>query len=268
MNRKALLATTGAAAVLAATTLSACASDDDTLVVGATPEPHAKILEYIQDNLADDAGLKLEVKEFTEYTQVNPATESGDLDANYFQTPQYLKDFNAKNHGDLVSVASVHVEPMAVYSKKVASLDDVPSGAQVSLPNDAANEARALELLDANGIIALSKNAGDLPTEDDITSNPRHLKFNPADAANLPRTLDDSELAIINGNYAVEAGLKPSKALAIEKARHNPYSNDLVVPKKHAKDAQVKKLERLLTSDKVRAYIKSHFKDGSVLPVF
>lgn len=259
----------GTAALLAVGTLSACgANDDDTLLVGATPAPHAQILEFVRDNLAADAGLDLEVKEFTEYTQINPAVESGDLDANYFQTPQYLEEFNKGNDADLVSVASIHAEPMGVYSSKITSIEDIPDGGQVSIPNDASNGARALKLLEAAKVITLSDKAGDLPTEDDVADNPKHLVFDAQDAANLPRALDDSDLAVINGNFAVEAGLSPADALAAEAAKDNPYANLLVVAGDKADDPQVKKLADLLTSPEVKKFIEDTFKDGSVVPVF
>ncbi|MFJ6213629.1 MetQ/NlpA family ABC transporter substrate-binding protein [Streptomyces sp. NPDC092296] len=258
--------------------LAACGSDssssdsatgtDKPLVVVASPTPHARILDYIKDHLAAKAGLKLQIKQVTDYVTPNTAVQDGSADANFFQHQPYLDDFNKQRGTDLVSVETVHLEPLGVYSKKVKQLTDLPDGATVAVPNDATNEARALKLLADNGLITLKDGAGTAATVHDVTGNPKHLKWKELEAAQLPRSLDDVGAAVINGNYALDAGLKPtSDALAVEKAIGNPYANVLVVKQGHQSDPRVQKLAELLHSDEVRSYIEDTFK-GSVIPAF
>ncbi|WP_194912796.1 MetQ/NlpA family ABC transporter substrate-binding protein [Catenulispora rubra] len=238
----------------------------DSITVAASPIPHAQILDYIRDNLAAKAGLKLTVKEFTDYVQPNLATQDGEVGANYFQHQPYLDDFNKNKGTDLVPVVGVHLEPLGLYSHKAKSLDQIKDGATVAVPNDATNEGRALKLLADNNLITLKPGAGATATEKDVASNPKHLKFKPLEAAELPRALDDVDAAVINGNYALQAKLTPSKdALALEKTAGNPYVNILVVKKGHENDPAVKKLATLLTSDQVKQYIEKTF-NGSVIP--
>ncbi|MEZ0089772.1 MetQ/NlpA family ABC transporter substrate-binding protein [Streptacidiphilus sp. EB129] len=258
-------------------TLAACGSSgsgssaaraDQPLVVVASPTPHAQILEYIEKNLAAKAGLKLDVKVVTDYVTPNTAVQDGSADANYFQHVPYLTDFN-KTHGtDLVSVETVHLEPLGLYSHKVKSAAALADGATVALPNDATNEGRALKLLADNGLITLRSGAGTSATPADVTANPRHLQWKELDAAQLPRSLDDVDAAVINGNYALDAGLKPAAdALLLEKAAGNPYANILAVKNGEQNDPRVLKLAALLHSPQVRQYIESTF-HGSVLPAF
>ncbi|MFE9441643.1 MetQ/NlpA family ABC transporter substrate-binding protein [Streptomyces sp. NPDC006602] len=266
-------------AVLAAGTLTlgltACGSDKDSasdtsgpLVVAASPTPHGEILTFVKDHLAKKAGLDLEVKEFTDYTTQNPATEDGSVDANYFQNKPYLDDYNKKNGTDIVPVVTVHLEPLGLYSHKVKSVDALKSGATVAVPNDTVNEARALKLLDANGIITLKAGAGNEATPSDIVKNPKNLTFKELEAAQTPRSLDDVDAAVINGNYAIEADLKPAKhALVLESAKNNPYGNFLAVKKGNEDDPRVKKLASLLTSTEVKKFIEDEYA-GSVLPSF
>ena len=238
----------------------------DAITVAASPVPHAQILDYIRDNLAAKAGLKLTVKEFTDYVQPNLATQDGEVGANFFQHQPYLDDFNKSKGTDLVPVVGVHLEPLGLYSNKAKSVDQLKDGATVALPNDATNEGRALKLLADNNVITLKDGVGAKATEKDVASNPKHLKFKPLEAAQLPRTLADVDAAVINGNYALEAKLTPSKdALVLEKTQGNPYVNILVVKKGHENDAAVKKLATLLTSDEVKKYIETTF-NGSVIP--
>lgn len=238
----------------------------DSITVAASPVPHAQILDYIRDNLAAKAGLKLTVKEFTDYVQPNLATQDGEVDANYFQHQPYLDDFNKSKGTDLVPVVGVHLEPLGLYSHKAKSLDQIKDGATIAVPNDATNEGRALKLLADNNLITLKPGAGTTATEKDVADNPKHLKFKPLEAAELPRALDDVDAAVINGNYALQAKLTPSKdALALEKTAGNPYVNILVVKKGHENDPAVKKLAALLTSDQVKQYIEKTF-NGSVIP--
>ena len=258
--------------------LTACGSSDsdsagssDTsgpLVVAASPVPHAEILNYVKDNLAKKAGLDLEVKEFTDYVTPNTATEDGSVDANYFQNQPYLDDFNKKNDTHIVPVVTVHLEPLGLYSHKVKSADALKSGATIAVPNDSVNEARALKLLDANGIITLKDGVGNEATPADITKNPKNLKFKELEAAQTPRSLDDVDAAVINGNYAIEADLKPADdALVLESATDNPYGNFLAVKDGNEDDPRVKKLAKLLTSAEVKKFIEDKYA-GSVIPSF
>ncbi|WP_324788673.1 MetQ/NlpA family ABC transporter substrate-binding protein [Streptomyces sp. H51] len=267
-------------AVLAAGALTfgitACGSDKGSassdgsgpLVVAASPTPHAEILTYVRDHLAKKAGLDLEVKEFTDYVTPNTATEDGDVDANYFQNQPYLDDFNKKNGTHIVPVVTVHLEPLGLYSHKVKSADALKSGATVAVPNDTVNEARALKLLAAGGLITLKDGVGNEATPSDITGNPKNLKFKELEAAQTPRSLDDVDTAVVNGNYAIEAGLKPSDdALVLESAKDNPYGNFLAVKKGNENDPRVPTLAKLLTSAEVKKFIEDKY-DGSVIASF
>lgn len=238
------------------------------LVVAASPTPHARILDYVRDHLAKSAGLDLQVKEFSDYVLPNTATEQGQVDANFFQHKPYLEDFNKKNGTHLVAVADVELEPLGLYSHKAASLSALKDGATIEVPNDTTNEARALDLLAANGLITLRDGAGQSATPADIATNPRHLKFKELEAAQLPRSLGDVDAGVINGNYALEGGLSPVKdALVTEKAAGNPYANILVVKQGQETDPRVVKLVRLLNSPQVEQFIKDTFK-GAVVPAF
>ncbi|MFD5626723.1 MULTISPECIES: MetQ/NlpA family ABC transporter substrate-binding protein [unclassified Streptomyces] len=255
--------------------LTACGSDKDSasdtsgpLVVAASPVPHAEILDYVKDNLAKKAGLDLEVKEFTDYVTPNTATEDGSVDANYFQNQPYLDDFNKKNGTHIVPVVTVHLEPLGLYSSKVKSADELKSGATIAVPNDSVNEARALKLLAANGIITLKDGVGNEATPSDITKNPKDLKFKELEAAQTPRSLEDVDAAVINGNYAIEADLSPAEdALVLESATDNPYGNFLAVKDGNEDDPRVKKLAKLLTSPEVKKFIEDKY-EGSVIPSF
>ncbi|MFF9062185.1 MetQ/NlpA family ABC transporter substrate-binding protein [Streptomyces sp. NPDC014882] len=258
--------------------LGACGSDKDSgsgsadtsgpLIVAASPVPHAEILTFVKDELAKDAGLDLEVKEFTDYVTPNTATEDGSVGANYFQNQPYLDDFNKKNGTHIVPVVTVHLEPLGLYSSKFKSVDDLKSGATVAVPNDTVNEARALKLLAANGLITLKDGAGNSATPADIAKNPKNLTFKELEAAQTPRSLDDVDAAVINGNYAIEADLKPSKdALVLESATDNPYGNFLAVKEGDEDDPRVRKLAKLLTSPEVKKFIEDTYA-GSVIASF
>jgi len=235
--------------------------------VGATPVPHAEILGFVKDSLANKANLAIEIVEFTDYVLPNTALDEGELDANYFQHLPYLEDFNAEHGTDLVPVVAVHIEPLGIYSSSITSLEDLEDGAIVGIPNDVTNGGRALKLLAANDLIALDE-AVDNPTVADVTENPLNLEFAELEAAQLPRSLEDTAISVINGNYALEAGLTPSDdALALESGEDNPYANYLVVAAGHEEDANVLALATLLTSDEVRAFIEETYQ-GSVIPAF
>lgn len=275
MRNTAKITTTVLAAGALTLGLAACGSDKDSasdgsgpLVVAASPTPHAEILDYVRDHLAKKAGLDLQVKEFTDYVTPDTAVQDGSVDANYFQTQPYLDDFNKKNGTDIVPVATVHLEPLGLYSHAVKKVADLKKGATVAVPNDTANEARALQLLDDNGIITLKAGAGDDATPADIAKNPRGLRFKELEAAQTPRSLDDVDAAVINGNYAIQAGLKPADdALVVESSKDNPYGNILAVKKGDESDPRVKKLVKLLHSDAVRKFIDDKY-DGSVVAAF
>ncbi|MER5771232.1 MetQ/NlpA family ABC transporter substrate-binding protein [Streptomyces sp. NPDC001985] len=254
--------------------LSACGSDsgsdskDSALIVAATSVPHAEILGYVKDNLAAKEDLKLEVKEFTEYVTPNTATQSGEVGANFFQHKPYLDDFNKKNGTTIVPVTTVHLEPLGLYSNKADKLADLKDGATVAVPNDTTNEARALKLLEENGLIELKAGAGNEATPKDIVKNPKKLTFKELEAAQVPRALDEVDAAVINGNYAVEAKLSPKKdSLVLESATDNPYGNFLAVKKGNEKDERVVKLGKLLNSPEVKKFIEDEY-DGSVIAAF
>lgn len=252
----------------ASTSAGAAADTSKPLVVGASPVPHAEILNYIAADLAPKAGLKLEVKEFTDYVVPNTALVDHQLDANYFQTPAYLKDQEQARGFKAVSIVGVHIEPLGLYSRKIKDVANIPQGAQVAIPNDPTNEARALRLLAANGLLTLKEGAGETATTRDIADNPKNLEFAEVEAAQTPRALDDADLAVINGNYALEAKLTPSTdALVLEAAENNPNANILVTLPEEENDPRVKKLAELLTSPEVKKFIDDKYQ-GAVLPAF
>ncbi|WP_328957623.1 MetQ/NlpA family ABC transporter substrate-binding protein [Kitasatospora purpeofusca] len=266
-----VLATAGIALSLAACGSNGDSSSSDAnapLTVVASPTPHGQILKYVKDNLADKAGLKLNVKEVTDYVTPNTAVQDGSADANYFQHVPYLEDFNKKRGTDIVSVEAVHLEPLGVYSKKVKAIAELPDGATIGLPNDATNEGRALKLLADNKLITLKDGAGTAATPADVTGNPKNFKWKELEAAQLPRSIADVDAAVINGNYALDSGLKPATdAIVLEKADGNPYANILAVKKGKENDPRVKKLAELLHSAEVKKFIDDTFQ-GSVIPAF
>ncbi|MFI7237913.1 MetQ/NlpA family ABC transporter substrate-binding protein [Streptomyces cyaneofuscatus] len=271
-----------ASAAALALGLSACGTDSDpasksesgakadtskALVVAASPTPHADILNFVKKNLAEKEGLKLEVKEFTDYVLPNTATQSGQVDANFFQHKPYLDDFNAKNKTTIVPVVNVHLEPLGLYSKKIKDLKDIKAGQTIAVPNDTTNGGRALQLLAENGLITLKDGVGTAAKLSDITDK-KGLEFKELEAATVPRALNDVDAAVINGNYALEAKLSPAKdSLALEKAEGNPYANFLAVKDGNEKDPRVEKLAKLLNSDEVKKFIEDTYK-GSIVPAF
>ena len=237
-----------------------------TLNVAASPTPHAEILLECVDILAEQ-GITLNVHEYGDYIVPNTAVEEGDEDANYFQHVPYLDNFNAENGTHLVSVAGVHVEPMGIYAGMTASLEDLADGATVAVPNDVTNEARALLLLEAQGLITLSEEAGLEATPKDIVENPKNLEFKELEAAMLPNVLTEVDIAVINVNYALQAGFNPVEdALAIENA-DSPYVNILVVKEGNEGNEAVAALIEALHSDAVRDFINEKYA-GAVVPAF
>lgn len=241
-----------------------------TITVAASPVPHAEILKVAADLLAEQ-GITLKVTEFTDYVQPNLVTESGEVDANYFQHTPYLDDFNAENDTHLVSVAAIHYEPLGLYPGKAASLDELADGAQIAVPNDTTNEARALQLLAAQGIITLKEGAGLTATKNDIAENPHNVEIVEMEAAQLPRTLEDVDFAVINGNYAAEAGFSSaSDALAIEDAASEAaqtYANVLVVKEGNEDDPAIQALVAALQSQEVKDFIDETY-GGAVVAIF
>lgn len=241
-----------------------------TLKVAASPTPHAEILNAAKDILAEQ-GIDLEVIEFAEYVQPNLVTESGEVDANYFQHKPYLDGFNVKQGTHLVSVGPVHYEPLGIYPGKSSDLENIADGATISIPSDTTNEARALQLLATQGLITVRDDAGLTATINDITENPHNIKFEEIEAAQLPRTVQDVDFAVINGNYALAAGFSvKNDALATEDASSEAaqtYANILAVKEGHENDPAIQALYAALTSDKVKDYINSTY-DGAVVPIF
>ncbi|MFJ3628370.1 MetQ/NlpA family ABC transporter substrate-binding protein [Streptomyces albidoflavus] len=272
--RKTLL-TAAAGALTLGLTLTACGSgsgpDDASgaegpLVVGATPTPAGEILEYVRKNLAKDAGLDLDIKEFTDYVLPNTALQEGTLDANLYQHKPYLDEFNQSKGTELVALDEIYLPPTGVYSEKVKDIADLRKGATVAVPNDVTNEGRALNLLAEEGLIELKKGAGADASPSDIAKNPKNITIKELDPAQLPRSLSDVDAAAINNNFALDAGLSPREdAILLEKAKDNPYNNVLAVKKGNENDPRVKKLAELLTSPEVKKFIEDTYK-GSVIP--
>ena len=250
-------------------TLDYTALAGTTIKVAASPTPHAEILAIAKDILAKK-DITLDIIEFTDYVQPNMVTESGEVDANYFQHQPYLDDFNAENGTHLVSVATIHYEPFGMYAGKTASIDALADGATIAVPNDGTNEGRALQLLAQEGLITLSDDAGLTATVLDIVDNPKNLDIKELEAAQVPRALDSVDMAIINGNYAIDAGLKVSDAVAVEAADSlaaDTYGNILCVKEGNEDNDAIKALVAALESEAVRDFINSTY-DGAVVPKF
>lgn len=240
-----------------------------TLKVGATPAPHAEILEVVKDILAEQ-GITLEIVQYNDYVQPNNAVEDGSLDANYFQHITYMNNFNAEHGTHLVSVAEVHYEPFGIYAGRVSSLSELPDGAVIGIPNDPTNGGRALLLLQEQGLITLPEDAGLEPTVLDIVDNPHNYQIEELEAAQLPRSLDSLDIAVINGNYAIDAGLDVADALAIESSEGTAgtaYVNVLAVKEGNENNEAIQALVKALCSDEVRAYMEETYQ-GAVVPVF
>ena len=251
--------------------LAACGKKDDakTIKVGATPAPHAEILEVIKDALAKE-GWTLEIVEFDDYVIPNTALEEGELDANYFQHITYMNDFNTKHGTHLASAAEIHYEPFGLYAGKCASLADLPDGAQIAVPNDATNEARALLLLQQEGLITLKEGVGINATKADVVENPKNIDIVEANAELIPNMLQDVDLAVINGNYAIDAGLKIADALAVEAAdgaAAQAYVNVLAVKEGNEDSEKIQALVNALMSEEVKAYIEATY-GGAVVAMF
>ncbi|MCI8837177.1 MAG: ABC transporter substrate-binding protein [Hungatella sp.] len=250
-------------------TAPAASGEVKKIIIGASPAPHAEILRAAGDVLAAK-GYELDIKEYVDYIQPNLALESGDLDANYFQHLPYLESFNEENGTKLVSAASIHYEPFGIYAGKTKSLEELADGATVAVPNDTSNEARALLLLEAQGLIKLKEGAGLTATKNDIVENPKNIKLYEVEAAQIPRSIDDVDVAVINGNYAIDAGFKVSDALAVEDSQSiaaTTYGNVIAVQEGRENEEAIKALIEALESDEVKAFIETTY-EGAVVPLY
>ena len=237
--------------------------------MGATPAPHAEVLEVVKDKLAEE-GYTLEIVEYNDYILPNRAVSEGEIDANYFQHISYLNNYNEDNETDLVSAGSIHYEPFALYPGKTASIDSLADGAKIAVPNDGTNEGRALKLLEAEGLIELDPDAGFLATKLDIVKNPKNLEIVEMEAAQLPRVLTDVDMAVINGNYAIDAGLNLSDAIAVEaddSEAAEAYANVVAVKKGNENSDKIKALVAALQSEEVRKFMEETY-GGAVVPLF
>ena len=245
-------------------------AEGTTISVAASPTPHAEILNGPVRELLEAEGYTLDVREFTDYVLPNTATEEGEVDANFFQHGPYLESFNEERGTHLVSVAAVHFEPFALYAGRTASLDDLAEGSIVAVPNDTTNEARALLLLQQEGLLTLAEDAGITATTRDIVDNPLNIEFKELEAAAIPTVLADVDIACINGNYALNADLSLDDALAVEaddSLAAQTYANVLVVREGNEGSAKIQALAAALTSDETRTFIEETYQ-GAVLPVF
>lgn len=270
MKKKILSIAIATTLILGLVTLTGCGgSKEDTkekkkIVVGASPEPHAEILEQVKPIL-EKQGYTLEIKEFTDYITPNTALQDGSIDANFYQHIPYLEQFNKEKKTDLTYTVKVHLEPMGVYSKNIKDLKELKDGATIAVPNDSTNESRALKLLEREGIIKLKE--GELISKLDITENPKNIKLEELDAAQLPRTLGDVDAAVINTNYAISANLNPTKdALAIE-SKDSPYANVIAVKTENKNAEYIKVLNEAINSEEIRKYIEEQYK-GAIVPAF
>ena len=242
----------------------ASGEEDKTIKVGASPAPHAEILEVAKP-LLEEKGYKLEVVEFDDYVLPNTSLSEGELDANFFQHIPYLEEMNKEKDLKLTYTAKVHIEPMGVYSEKFDRLDDLKDGAKISVPNDATNEARALELLAKNGVIEVADK--ELITAKDITKNPKNIEIVEVDAAQVPSTLQDVDFAVINTNFALNVNLNPTKDAIVIEVSDSPYANILACREDNKDSEKIKALTEALTSDEVKSFIEEKY-EGSIVPTF
>ena len=269
------------AAALSLTVFAGCQSSDqaaDTqepaqeakgkITVAASPVPHAEILSQVKETLAEQ-GYELEVVEFTDYVQPNLVVDAGDVDANFFQHKPYLDDFNAEKGTKLVPVASVHFEPLGIYAGKSTDLANIPDGAAIAVPNDTTNEARALLLLEANGLIKIKQGAGLSATKNDIAENPHNIEIVELEAAQVSRVIGEVDFVVLNGNYALDAGLSVLDAVAKEEQDSEAaqtYANILVVKEGSEEREDIKALVEALKSEAVKTYISETYK-GAVVAI-
>lgn len=278
MKRTPLIALTATTALTLGLTGCGLAKDDSevgqqngdvtTLTIGTSVTPHGDIWRFIDENLAADAGLDIEVKEFTDYSLPNRALSDGELDANYFQHVPYLEsEIEGQGYKLHHFTPGVHVEPFALYSKKIDDIADLADGAKIGINNDPANQGRALKLLADNDLISLGDADPITATIHDVAENPKNLEFIEAEAASLARTLDDTDASVINGNNALNAGLSSKKdGILVESAADNPYANVLVVRAGTQDDPAITKLNELAQSQEVKDFIEKTWPEGEVIP--
>lgn len=271
-NAKRILAA-GAAAVLAVG-LTACGgkenkADDKTITVAASPTPHAEILEAAKD-LLKEKGYTLEIKEFDDYPQQNVVVDEGEFDANYFQHQPYLDNFNEEKGSDLVSAAKIHYEPLGIYPGASEDLENIKDGAKIAVPKDATNEARALLLLEENGIITLKEDAGLNATKKDVEENPHNIEIVELDAAQIARVVEELDFVVLNGNYALDAGFNvQTDAIAKEEADSEAaqtYANIIAVKKENKDSEKIKALVEVLQSEEIGKFITDTY-EGAVVPM-
>ena len=251
-----------------ATEAAAASGETVKIKIGATPSPHAENLEAAKDALKKK-GVEIEIVTYNDYVQPNIATDEGQIDANYFQHQPYLDDFNKENNTHVVSVGKIHYEPFGIYAGKSKDLKNIQDGAKIAVPNDTTNEARALLLLEANGIIKLKDGAGLTATKQDIVENPHNVEIYEVEAAQIPRSLDSVDFACMNGNFAIQANYKPSEALAAEKSDSEAaqtYANIIAVAEKNKDAAWAKTLVEVLTSKEIQDFINKKY-EGGVVPL-
>ncbi|WP_346885325.1 MetQ/NlpA family ABC transporter substrate-binding protein [Clostridium sp. UBA4395] len=239
--------------------------EDKVIAIGVSPEPHKAIVENAIKPLLENQGYKVEVVEFSDYVLPNTALEEGEIDANYFQHVPFLEATVKEKSYDLSYTTKVHLEPMGVYSEKLDDIGAIKDGAEIAIPNDPSNGARALKLLAKNGVIEISE--GDLVTAKDITSNPKNVKITELDAEQLPRVLKDVELAVINTNYALEGGLNPLKDALVIEGTDSPYANIIAVRTEDKEKDKIRALTKAATSEEVKKYIEDNYK-GAIVPGF
>jgi D-methionine transport system substrate-binding protein len=237
------------------------------LKVGATPVPHAEMLNLVKDDLAAQ-GIDLQVVEFTDYVTPNTAVEEGEIDANFFQHIPYMESFNTDHGYHLVNAGGIHIEPLAIYSKKVSSLADLKKGALIAIPNDPTNEGRALLLLQSAGLITLKDSTKLDSTVNDISENKLGLKFSELEAATISRVLSDVDAAVINGNYAIPAGLTATKDGLFVEGADSPYVNIIAVKEGHENDPAIVALVKALQSQEVKDWVAKTYPNGEVVLVF
>lgn len=272
---KKLFAFAATAVLGAALLISGCGSSSDsssagkdavTLKVAANPVPHAEILEQVKPLLAKE-GVNLQIVEFTDYIQPNMALQNHEVDANFFANIPYQNNFNRDHGTNFVSFAPVHIEPLAIYSKKIKDLKDLPAGSKVAIPSDPTNSARGLLLLQSAGLVTLKDPTGLTNTPFDVTSNPKNIQIVELEAAQIPRSIDDLDAAVINANYALPAGLNPTKdGLFVEQA-DSPYANLVSVNPGDENKPEIKKLAAALQSPEVKKFIQEHY-NGAIIPAF
>ena len=242
-------------------------ADASVLTVGATPEPHAEMLKIVADDLKSQ-GITLKIVEFTDYVTPNVSVESGEIDANFFQHIPYMNSFNEERNYHLVNAGGIHIEPIALYSKKVTSLSQIADGSTIAIPNDPTNEGRALLLLQSAGLITLKNEAGLTATPLDIVSNSKKLKFVEIEAASLPRVLSDVDLAVINGNYAIPAGLVATRDGLFIEGKDSPYVNIISVKAGNENNEKIVALVKALQSEKVKTWVQNRYPNGEVVIAF